>query len=801
MTIFDPSRPVNELPDADAIRAAVDAVLHEELYWFPVRHHSPTVARFVERAIAARKPKVVFLEAPAETQALAQFVVHKGTRPPVALYSSFRGETTDDEEESQPQYAAWYPLVPYSPEYVTMQAAKKVGAEVVFIDLPHWVRPTPPVSEEEPEEEEVQEVEDHFEASSFYRNLAKAAGYRTWDEAWDTLFELSGEDVDVETYRSELATFCAAVRVTTSPERIQNDDTLPRERHMWRTIQKTLADKKIPPSKAMVVCGGFHLFLDRNDETPLPEMPKGDVHVSLVPYSYVRIWERTGYGAGNRAPRFYQSWWEGARRGESPQEILATHAVGILAAARRKGERLAAADSIAVVHHTSLLAQLRGRRQPVLDDLVDALVTCCVKGDPATEGATLKEVVKNAGVGTSIGKVTKDAGRLPIVDDYYAKMEQLGFNEVLEHEKVVPVKLDLREPMDADKSAFLHRLHYLGVPIGEVRTQAEAFGQTVFGERWTLGWTPRIEDRLVERSLEGDTIELAALTVLAARLGDAANDAGKATHELVEAVKMDLQQMVTHAEAACGKAIDEDSRFISLATALRQLLVLERYASYRHLDKRELASLIERAYDRACFAVPEIAFAPEEQHAEVISGLSTLAELVLQREDLDADLFAVNVEQAAIASTVPQLRGAFLGILVEIRRLPAERIAHELTGYSQSAPDVQVTAGDFLWGVLSVSKTAVMLGARELVEALDEVLRAADREVFLAMVPRLRAAVEQLHKRHRDALAREIARYYGLEEESMVDQSLSTSTEAAALIAELDSEVARIMTDWLGDDA
>ena len=54
--------------DYERLHAATEAVLAEPLYWFPVRHHSPNVARHLRAALLARKPKVVFLEAPASAQ-------------------------------------------------------------------------------------------------------------------------------------------------------------------------------------------------------------------------------------------------------------------------------------------------------------------------------------------------------------------------------------------------------------------------------------------------------------------------------------------------------------------------------------------------------------------------------------------------------------------------------------------------------------------------------------------------------------------------------------------------------------
>ena len=77
--------------DQDVRRAGewTERLLSDELYWLPVRHHSPLVARHVRSAIRERRPKVVFIEGPSEAADLIRHVVDARTRPPVALYSAF----------------------------------------------------------------------------------------------------------------------------------------------------------------------------------------------------------------------------------------------------------------------------------------------------------------------------------------------------------------------------------------------------------------------------------------------------------------------------------------------------------------------------------------------------------------------------------------------------------------------------------------------------------------------------------------------------------------------------------------
>src|SRR6516162_2647118 len=79
--------------DIDALERRVAAVLAEDLYWFPVRHHSPAAARFVASALEERRPKIVFIEGPAEANHLVPHLLNAKTKPPIAIYSSYRDDT------------------------------------------------------------------------------------------------------------------------------------------------------------------------------------------------------------------------------------------------------------------------------------------------------------------------------------------------------------------------------------------------------------------------------------------------------------------------------------------------------------------------------------------------------------------------------------------------------------------------------------------------------------------------------------------------------------------------------------
>jgi hypothetical protein len=800
--------------DVDGLQVHCDAILAQPLYWFPVRHHSPAVARHLETVIQVRRPKLVFIEGPHEANDLIPHIVDAKTKPPVAIYSCYRddanmlgyGETAGKEA----RFAVWYPLLAYSPEYVAIHAAGKVGADVVFMDLPHYalVKPAKPTSEQTPSanadeaaappKHAVERESDRLIVESgFYRQLAEVAGYRSWNEAWDSLFEVR-DFGDAETFRRELATFCAAARATAAPGRIAEDGTLERERFMLRTIRETLAKRKITPEKAMVVCGGFHLFLDGDDPQPPPEPPAGTVYTTLVPYSFFRVSELSGYAAGNRAPQFYQTGWDLAREGR-PADALLEHVVAVLKQGRKGGEGLSSADAIAVIQHANMLARLRGRPTPVLDDIHDALWTCCCKGDPADVGDHLLRAIDAADIGTKIGRVTPALGRLPIVNDFYAQIDDLDLGEALGKEKKSTQVLDKREDLAARRSVLFHRLRFLEVPFGSLvdAPTGDFASGTLFREKWALRWSPQVEPALIEQNLYGDTIQAAALTRLREELAKDETHAGRTCERLVRSIDMDLPNLVVEVEEACGKAIDEDARFASLSQALGSLTVLERYAVYRNLRRDRLDGLIIRCFDRACFALPDVASAPEDQQKEVVAALQALAEVLVgdDRLGLDRALFVEHVRRAARNSTVPFLRGVFLGMLAELRDLTPDALAAEVSALARAPVELMVTAGDFLDGVMAVSRTSILLGADSLIGAVDELLRAADWDHFLVMVPRLRAAFERLHDRQRESLAERVAVRYGLSDKESLTE-LRTSVGAAALIARIDQQVDRIMKEW-----
>lgn len=803
--------------DIDAVRAATKRVLEDELLWFPVRHHSPTAALHLRTAMLERKPKVLFLECPADANELVPHIVDEKTKPPIALYVSYRDDDdvlglagiASPAKDIPARFASWFPFLTYSPEYVAMKTAREIGCEVVFFDLPRsaLLRPHGPDADTgadlddaavPPGEERGEDWERVAASSDLYRALATTAGYRTWDEAWDALFEDPTRHGSWRAYVADLTAFCAAVRATTPKSRVARDGTLERERFMAHTLERTLRERAIARSDAIVVCGGFHVFLDRDDDSEPPPRREGTHYATVAPYSSFRVSEAAGYGAANRAPQWYSVLHDSCVSGgeDGPLDAMLKHIVAVLALGRKEGDGLSSADAIATAQHARMLASLRGRKHPSLDDIRDALITCCCKGRPEDEGAHLLKAMGRAEIGTAVGRVTPALGQLPLVHDFYTQLGELELGEVTAKEGRIQLSLDLRNDGDRRRSVFLHRLVHLDVPLGK-RLDEKAASGALFAERWQLAWSPRIEDALIERNLYGDTVEAASVSLLEEELARDEVHAGEATRRLVRSLHMELPGMVLRLERACGKAIDEDQRFTSLSEAVQALLLLDRHAARGLLNRETLQQMLERAFTRACLLIPDVASVSEEEQEAVVRALQALAETLLgtHAAHLDRELFIGSTKRAAAASTVPFLQGAFRGLLVEIRASTTAELAAGLTRYARARPEVLVQAGPFLDGVMAVSKVSILLGAEALVTAIDELFAAADEEAFTMMLPLLRHAFERLHDRQRDSIAQHVAERYGLADSAEVT-SLPSSVGALAEMARIDAKVTAVMKEW-----
>ena len=180
--------------------------LDQQVVYFPVRHHSPACALFLEQLIRQRKPAAVLIEGPADFNP----VLDELSLPhqlPIAIYSYFRD--ADDRRRG-----AFYPFCDYSPEWTALTAAREAGARRSFIDLP-WSEVAGA------DEAEHRYADGQLRRARYVAHLCEQFGVDTFDDLWDKLIE-ADESLTLEQFLQRVHAFCFQSRMW--EEQIQDSD-------------------------------------------------------------------------------------------------------------------------------------------------------------------------------------------------------------------------------------------------------------------------------------------------------------------------------------------------------------------------------------------------------------------------------------------------------------------------------------------------------------------------------------------------------------------------------------------------
>ena len=176
--------------------------------------------------------------------------------------------------------------------------------------------------------------------------------------------------------------------------------------------------------------------------------------VTVIPYSFPRLAEQLGYGAGNRAPRYFQRAHDaGCDLGRASLETL----VEIGEHLRLRGFAVSLADTLEAWRLATMLAQIRGKTAPSLDEAREAAIATLGRGDAAAVDAALEP----AAIGRAVGRVGGALGPNALVDELW---RELRARRLPATDQPEDFSLTLNDEVQVGTSVFLHRLRIADVP-------------------------------------------------------------------------------------------------------------------------------------------------------------------------------------------------------------------------------------------------------------------------------------------------------------------------------------------------
>lgn len=723
---------------------------------FGIRHLSPAGAFYLRKYLDKCRPKLILIEGPSDFSRFIGEIIQDEVHPPIAIMSYTL---------EAPIRTILYPFAEYSPEYQAMRWAGEHGCKCLFCDLPSEVflgigAESEKISLRETRGEESREERwEEEEKTDLYARLDGLCEGGDHESFWERTLE---QAADMYGYLRGAAGFGANLRDLSLARSREDAENLVREAYMRRVLKDAVAEG-IAPEEIVMLVGAFHVegILDRSlgamSDKELASLPRLPAQSTLMPYSYYRLSQRSGYGAGNKAPAYYELVWRGLCRGESEYASL-SYLSELGAFQREQGFFVSSAEVIEALRLARELARLQGGRIPVLRDLKDAALTCLAQG----QFARIAQAVAAAEIGTKIGSVPEGVSKTSIQSDFYGKLKSLRL-EKYKSLTAEELDLDLRENLrvksgeaaflDLNRSFFLHRLRVMQIPFASLLPSAQ--DKATWAEKWMLQWTPEAEIRLIEAVLKGDTIEQALAFVLGERL-EAASSISEITDIIKEAFYCGMPKSLERAASALQKTAVDAIAITEIAPACESLSVILCFGDIRKLDRSPLEPILSQLFLRACLVLPQESACDDAAGKLVAEALIVLHGVVVSHDFLDGERwYALLSELAGRDDLNTRISGLCAAILLEAGRMDKEELGREVERRLSKGIPADLGAGWFEG--LSMKNHYSLIARLVLWEKLSAYLDELDDEEFKRSLVFLRRAFADFTSEEKHRIAENLA--------------------------------------------
>ena len=760
--------------------------------FFGVRHLSPAAAFHLRRALDEARPELVLVEGPSDLNDQMEWLHHPKTQFPAAILAYTK---------TPPVRTVLWPFAIYSPETQAILWAHEHGVECRFMDLPSSVFlafredplchgfavPPPPDGEAtahlpgSPSGGAVERSEtERASTESVYQRLETVTG-EDHDTFWERNFE------QAEDYRATTNAFGRELRAASDDSQRDRAETVVREAYMKRMVCNAI-DSGISPEKIFCVCGAFHVAgLEEN--APMTDgeeavLPRAEACATLMPYSYYRLTTRSGYGAGNKAPAYFELLWDALNGGgldEAPYRYLTR-----LAAAHRKaGNLVSSAEVIEAVRLSQTLCAMRGSKYPALSDLRDASVTTMGHGN----FSELALAAADTEIGKKIGFLPEGVSRTSVQDDFYRQLKELRL-EKFRTPELQRLDLDLREKRnvksesaalgDLRRSFFLHRLRVLEVHFASLLPSRQEGAN--WGEYWELHWTPEVEIEIVESALMGDTIEWAAAYALKERADNSASIV-EAASIFQDAFLCGMPAAAQHALSVLqGLSVDAAALADVAETAARLSLVL-RYGGLRRFDPEPVVPLVKQLYLRACLTLSGACVCDAQAAPAVTKAMDQLNSLQLSHSFLEEERWLDLLEEISDRDNLnTRCSGFAMAILLERGAADEELLAREVA--RRLSPGIPADLGAGWFEGLAGKNRYALIARLSLWRQLDSYLSGLDDETFRRALVFLRRAFADFSPKEKNDIAENLGEIWGVSPQQAAELLMNETTEAEQAVLE-----------------
>ena len=685
----------------------------DEVKYFGVRHMSPGASWHLKNFLDENRPELILVEGFSDAGGVIPFLTDPDLKPPVAVLAY---------SKTLPLRTLIYPLALYSPEFQAFKWAAENKAASAFIDLPAGVFMG------------LSEKQFRGGRESLYFNIHEEVAGAAGEDDFDSHWERTYEHIDLKGAFSKMVLELGeTMRLLESRDRDYfRAENMVREAYMRKKIASYIA-QGVKAQNIAVIAGAYHVPSFRASEHIMTDREEAalkciECSLTLMPYSYSRLSTQSGYGAGNRAPAYFEMLWELLEKGELA-DLPAVYLGRLSEMLRQKGFSVSAAHVIEAVRLSQSLASLKEGRFPVLSDLKDAAETVIGEGGKHF----LEQCMYELEVGRKFGKVPENSLKTSIQEDFMRNMKELKLERYRQNISQ-NLKLDLREKLSVksakaafsglNRSAFLHRLNLLNIPFGQV---GESDREWV--ENWHLNWLPESETALVEAVLLGETVKIAAAVKLNREIQDC-QDVKTAALLVKKACKCALTKELSKARSLLQNLAADSSDFLSLAQTCFELSELIRFGSVRQLDTKDFIPLLKEIFAEAVLQMQFSANCDSESLKNIFAAVDSLNLTASGAgEIVDCELFENELKSICFRDDLnPSLSGYATALLLEKNILSDQELLREFCRRISPGIDADIGAGWFEG--FAVRNRMLLIWKKNLWDHLSLYIDSLDEEQF-----------------------------------------------------------------------
>ena len=551
-----------------------------EVMVYGIRHHGPGSARRLVKALKQFKPDCILVELPTDVEAALPYMAHSGLKPPVALMVY---------DKKQVEQAAYLPFAVFSPEWQAGIFAAKHSIPFIPMDLPiamlyerqNWKHQKKPDGLFRSFASEAEKI--RFDPLGY---VARTAGYTDGERWWEKQFENRNDEIDVFENILELM---KELRQVTLP--IEDRETLIREAHMRKVIRKTIKEGY---QRIAIVCGAWHApalekwsaIPVKSDQGVLRGLKKLKTAATWVPWSYDRLSTQAGYGAGVKAPIWYELLFL------HPEEVVDRWMVKVARLLRKSGLDASPAEVGDARNLAYSLATIRLLEEPAMDELMEAAVTIFGRG----RKEKISFIQTKLAIGDQVGKVAQEMTTLPIMKDLEKQIKGARLSAAWQTTEKTTKDLDLRKPTQLKASILIHRLLILDIPWGQLK-KGSPLKTGNFSEHWRLQRKTDAAIRLVKAGMWGNTIEIATTRFLEDKIQNQ-KTLPDLSHMMELAIKGHLLDLVPLIMKRLESVIVDTKDVITLMEGLPGLVLSYRYGDIRGTATNVIMDLLRNMVPR-----------------------------------------------------------------------------------------------------------------------------------------------------------------------------------------------------------